>query len=139
MEHITVLIADDEVDVLEIMAKKISAVGYKVLTASDGQEAWEKIKAEIPDVILLDLRMPKLDGFMVLKNLRDNPPTKKWQPVIIISAVGELDSMKRGFDLEADHYLTKPCDMEVVLKSIRLMVSLIPQRRSNLEMDEEKK
>ena len=135
MSNIKVLIADDEKDVLEIMEKKISAAGYIVVTAADGQEAWEKIQSEVPDIILLDLTMPKMDGFTVLKNLREKPPTAKWQPVIIISAHGELENMTKGFSLEADHYITKPCDMEVVLRGIRLMVSLIPQRKSKTEME----
>ena len=134
MDNIKVLIADDEKDVLEIMEKKVAAAGYQVVTAMDGEEAWEKIKTESPDVILLDLTMPKVDGLTVLKNLRENPPSVKWQPVIIISARDELDDMKKGFSLEADHYITKPCDMGVVLRSIRLMVSLIPIRKSKLEM-----
>ena len=135
MNNIKVLIADDEKDVLEVMEKRISAEGYTVVTARDGQEAWDKIVSESPDVILLDLTMPKMDGLMVLKNLREHPPSAKWQPVIIVSARGELEDMKKGFTLEADHYLAKPCDIEVILRGIKLMVSLIPQRKSKPEMD----
>lgn len=133
MPNIKVLVADDEKDVLEVMAKKIAAAGYLVVTAADGEEAWAKIKSESPDVIVLDLTMPKKDGLDVLKDLRDNPPSAQWQPVIIVSARGELEDMKKGLDLEADHYITKPCDMETVLKGIRMMVNLIPQRKSKLE------
>lgn len=135
MAIIKVLIADDEKDILEVMKRKIAAAGYAVVAALDGEQAWEKIKSESPDVILLDLTMPKMDGFTVLKKLRENPPSAKWQPVIIVSAHGELEDMKKGFSLDADHYLTKPCDMEAVLKAIHLMVSLIPQRKSKLEME----
>lgn len=136
MNQIKVLIADDDKDILNILKKKVSEAGYEVTTALDGEEAWNKIKDESPDVILLDLTMPKMDGLDVLKNLRQNPPSAKWQPVIIVSARGELEDMKKGFSLEADHYLTKPCDMDVVLKAIRTMVSLIPRRKSKLEMRE---
>src|SRR3989338_3688597 len=135
MSNVKVLIADDEKDILDVMKKKIEAAGYSVVAAKDGEEAWEKIRSESPDVIVLDLTMPKMDGLTVLKNLRENPPSAKWQPVIIVSARGELEDMKKGFALEADHYITKPCDMEAVLKGIRLMVSLIPQRKSKLEMN----
>jgi DNA-binding response OmpR family regulator len=127
---IKILIADDESEVLSIMAKKIAAEGYQVVTANDGEEAWEKIKTESPDVILLDITMPKKDGFTVLKELRTNPPSTKWQPVIIISAHRELDSMKQGFSLDADHYIIKPCTINDVLKSIRLMINLIPHRQN---------
>jgi DNA-binding response OmpR family regulator len=130
-----ILMADDEPYILEIMAKKIAQAGYKVVTAPDGEEALAKIKSEDPDIILLDLNMPKMDGFEVLKNLRENPPSKKWQPVIIISARTDLDDMKKGFSLEADHYLTKPCNVPDILKAIRLMINLIPQRKSKEEGD----
>jgi len=125
---IKILIADDEDVVLEIMAKKIASQDYEVVTAKDGQEAWAKIVSELPDIIILDLNMPKMDGWAVLSQLRQNPPTKRWLPVIIVSAQNELESFRKGVDLEADHYLTKPCPIEDILKAIRLMLSLIPQR-----------
>ncbi len=133
MSQAKILIADDETEVLGVMQKRIAKEGYRVITAQDGEQAWEKIKSDDPDVILLDLRMPKMDGLTVLKNLRENPPTAKWQPVIIVSAMGEIEDMKKGFDLEADHYITKPCQMEDVIKSIHLMLTLIPARRSKFE------
>lgn len=128
-EHpIKILIADDEEVVLEIMARKIASQGYEVVTAKDGQEAWDKIVSEVPDIIILDLNMPKMNGWAVLSLLRQNPPTKRWQPVIIVSAQNELESFQKGVNLEADHYLTKPCQIEDILKAIRLMLALIPQR-----------
>lgn len=127
---IKILIADDEDVVLEIMARKIASQGYEVITAKDGQEAWSKIVSGLPDVIILDLNMPKMDGWAVLSQLRHNPPTKRWQPVIIVSAQNELENFKKGVDLEADHYLTKPCPIEEILRAIRLMLSLVPQRNT---------
>ena len=133
MQTIKILMADDEPEILNIMAKKIAQAGFLVVTAEDGEQAWQKIQAESPDVILLDLSMPKMDGLTVLKNLREKPPADKWQPVIIISAKGELHDMHKGFSLEADHYIAKPCSIEDILKGIRLMLSLIPQRKSASE------
>jgi len=127
---IKILIADDEQVVLEIMARKIASQGYEVVTAKDGQEAWGRIISDFPDVVILDLNMPKMDGWAVLSQLRQNPPTKRWQPVIIVSAQNELENFKKGVNLEADHYLTKPCQIEDILKSIRLMLSLVPQRNT---------
>jgi CheY-like chemotaxis protein len=127
---IKILIADDEKVVLEIMAKKITSQGYEVITANDGQEAWGKIVNDCPDIILLDLNMPKMDGWAVLSQLRQTPPSRRWQPVIIISAQNELESFKKGVTLQADHYLTKPCQIEDVIRAIRLMLSLIPQRNT---------
>ena len=130
-EHpIKILVADDEDAVLEIMARKIASQGYEVITAKDGQEAWGMVTAQLPDLIILDLNMPKMDGWAVLRQLRLNPPTRRWVPVIIVSAQSELESFKKGVSLQADHYLTKPCQIEDILRAIRLMLSLIPQRNT---------
>ena len=128
MSVIKVLLAEDEVSTLEIMARKIADAGYGVVTADNGKMAWEKIQQESPDVIILDVTMPGLDGWEVLKRVRRNPTPKKWQPVILVSALSQSDHLKQGFDLQADHYITKPCRIEDILRSIRLMVTLIPMR-----------
>lgn len=131
MEPLKVLIADDEDDIRSVMEKRIASEGYQVVTAVDGEDAWQKIREEDPDLIILDLTMPKKDGMEVLTDLRKTPPSKKWQPVIIVSARSELKDIKQGLEMEADHYLTKPCQMEDVIKGIRLMQALIPQRNSD--------
>ena len=131
MTNFKVLIADDEKEVLEILAKRIQAEGYRVVCAHDGQEAWNKITQESPDIIVLDLTMPKKDGLEILADLRKIPAPPKWQPVIIVSARHELNDMQKGFALEADHYIAKPCTPEDILKAIRLMISLIPQRKTS--------
>jgi len=73
----------------------------------------------------------------VLKELRENPPSDKWQPVIICSGQSELDDMQKGFELEADHYITKPCSYTDILKAIQLMSSLIPQHKTQEELEED--
>lgn len=130
---IKILMAEDEIDVLEVMAKKVAAEGYQVVKTERGDEALELLRNEVPDIVLLDINLPGKDGFAVLKELRENPPSSKWIPVIIISARKTLEDMKRGFDLEADHYLTKPCTVQDVLKGIRLMEQLRHQRLKNSE------
>jgi DNA-binding response OmpR family regulator len=125
-----ILVADDEADITDVMARKIAAEGYEVIKAYDGQEAWDRILADRPDMVLLDVNMPRKDGFAILRELRAGPPEAQGLPVIIISARQELDDIKRGMDLEADHYLTKPCAMSDVIKAIRLMERLRRQRRT---------
>ncbi len=134
MQNLKILMADDEPDVLDIMAKKVFVQGYTVVTAHDGQEAWDKIQSESPDIIILDLNMPKMNGFEVLQKLRSEPPAEKWQPVIIVSARNELDDVKKGLSLEAEHYLVKPCSIEDIFKAIKLTISLIPQHKSPSEL-----
>jgi two-component system, OmpR family, alkaline phosphatase synthesis response regulator PhoP len=128
MPEIKVLIADDDKGFLTLMSKKITEVGYTVLTAQDGQEAEARIAADSPDVIILDISMPKLDGLSVLKHLREQsiPSKETWQPVIIVSGHKDLEQMTKAYNLQADHYITKPCSVEDITKSIELMVSLIP-------------
>jgi DNA-binding response OmpR family regulator len=101
--------------------------GYEVVTALDGEEALLKVKQDDPDIIILDLLLPKLNGFEVLKEIRQKYEDK-WRPVIIISAQAELDSLRKGYALEADHYLTKPVTMEKVLQGVETLASLIPLR-----------
>ena len=120
--------ADDEDAILEIMARRVASQGYKVIVARNGVEAWAKIVSDSPDIIILDLTMPQMTGWEVLAKLRKDPPSPKWQPVIIVSAQSDSEKIKEGFEAEADHYLTKPCRIEDILKAIRLMASLIPQR-----------
>jgi len=134
MSDLKVLMADDEIDVLQVMAKKVREAGYEVATARDGVEAWDKIQSENPDVIVLDLMMPQRDGYEILKELRENPPTTKWQPVIIVSAKNELEDMEKTFSMEADHYITKPCGVDDILKAIRQMVQLLPQHKTLTEL-----
>ena len=121
-----ILMADDEKELLDIMASRVMKEGYAVIKAYDGEEAWEKIVKESPDVILLDLTMPKRDGLDVLKQLREKPPSTKWQPVIIVSARGELTDMQKSYALEADHHIVKPCRIEDIMKALKLMIRLIP-------------
>ncbi|HBO97558.1 MAG TPA: hypothetical protein DE315_06085 [Candidatus Omnitrophica bacterium] len=128
---IKVLMAEDEPEVLDIMSRKVAAAGYTVITANDGEEAWEKIREESPDVIVLDLIMPGRNGLEVLRNIREKPTSGHWQPVIIVSAKRELEDLQEGYALEADHYITKPCQIEDILRSIQLMVRLIPQHRGH--------
>jgi DNA-binding response OmpR family regulator len=122
-----ILVVDDDKEIVDILQKRLLQEGYSVTVAFDGEGALLKIKEDNPDIILLDLMLPKLNGFDVLKEIREKYKDK-WRPVIIISAKNDLESLKTSYSLEADHYLTKPCNMEDVLRGIKTMISLIPLR-----------
>jgi len=122
------LVVDDDKDIVETLQKRLKAEGYEVITAFDGEEALVKVKDANPDIILLDLMLPKLNGFDVLKEIREKF-SDKWRPVIIVSAQTDLESVKKGYNMEADHYLTKPCSVENILHGITTMISLIPHRK----------
>ena len=122
-----ILVVDDETDIRETIRGRLIREGYEVVTAADGDEALVKFQQTKPDIVLLDLMMPKRNGFEVLHEIRTSY-TDKWRPIIIVSAKDDLESTKKCYKMEADHYLIKPCTMEQVLHGIRTMISLIPQR-----------
>jgi len=124
------LLVDDDRDVIETLKVRLSNEGYVVFTAFDGEEALVKVEQDNPDIILLDLVIPKLGGHEVLKVVREKYKDR-WRPIIIMSAKNELDSVQESYELEADHYLVKPCTIDNILRGIRVMISLIPLRKDN--------
>lgn len=114
-----ILIADDFSDNISLMARYLKGEGFNYITASDGIEVLNKTRSEMPDLILLDINMPKKDGFEVLKELRADPAIEHI-PVIILTAA-RLDSIdiQTGLNLGADDYMTKPFDRRELLARIR--------------------
>ena len=114
-----ILIADDVQDNLSLLARFLQSEGYAYITATDGLEALEKIRSYIPDLVLLDVNMPKMDGFRVLEEVRSDPAIQHI-PVIILTAarVGYAD-LHSGLNLGADDYITKPFDRRELLARIR--------------------
>lgn len=123
-----ILIVDDDKEIVEMLKVKLTQEGYETAEAYDGEKALEKVEKEDPDLVLLDLMLPKINGFEVLKQIREKHKDK-WRPVIILSAKTDLEFVKKGYSMEADHYLTKPCSMENILRGIRTMISLMPLRK----------
>ena len=121
------LVVDDNKDIVDTLQRRLTKEGYEVSVAYDGEEALQKVKEADPDIILLDLMMPKLNGFEVLKEVREKFKDR-WRPIIIISAKDELESMQKCYSMEADHYLTKPCSIENILQGIMTMISLLCAR-----------
>jgi DNA-binding response OmpR family regulator len=122
-----ILVMDDEKEAVDMLITFLSSRGYTAISASDGVEGLKKLDEEHPDVVLCDIRMPKKDGFQFLTELRQ---TRKWTPVIIVSAVTEPAEILKGYNLEADYYITKPLNLEDVLKAVKIMLSLIPLRKT---------
>ncbi len=114
-----ILIADDFPDNVRLLSVRLRNEGYEFITAYDGLEAWKKIKAEQPDLVLLDVNMPKLDGFEVLGKIRNDTATQHI-PVIVLTAarIGTRDVLK-GLNLGADDYVTKPIDWQELSARIR--------------------
>ncbi len=104
MKQFRILVVDDEERILNFLRSKLKISGYEVLTASNGVEALEQVQAQEPDLIVLDVMMPRKDGFETLKELRTFSPV----PVIILSAKGANADKIKGLALGADDYLAKP-------------------------------
>lgn len=114
MERFCILLVDDEERILNFLKAKLKVHGYDVLTAMNGVEALEQAKGQDPDLIVLDVLMPKMDGFDTLKQLR----TFSKVPVIMLSAVGADGDRIKGFGLGADDYLPKPFNPDELLARI---------------------
>ena len=112
-----ILVADDRPEVLELVKVTLEGEDYKVLCASDGKEALEKIGLERPDLVLLDVVMPKMDGFEVLSKIREDPKTKD-TPVIMLTAQGQKVDQEKGRRLGARDYITKPFSPSHLLNKI---------------------
>lgn len=105
-ENLKVLLIEDEKEVAELYRLKLSLDGYSVSVALDGQEGLHKALNEHPDLIFLDIKMPGMDGFEVLKILRSKEETKK-TPIVILSNFDEQEMIEKGLTLGANEYLIK--------------------------------
>lgn len=102
-----ILVVDDEKHIVRLVQVNLERAGYEVVTAYDGEEALQKVKQERPDLIVLDVMMPKMDGFEVMKHLKADPETKEI-PVIMLTAKAQDADVFRGWKAGVDCYLTKP-------------------------------
>lgn len=112
-----ILVIDDEPDLVKIIEARLKQADREVLVAHDGQEGLEKARTEKPDLILLDLMLPKLDGYKVCRILKFDKKYKNI-PIIILTAKGQENDEKLGREAGADAYLTKPYQHEVVFAKI---------------------
>ncbi|OGH95187.1 MAG: hypothetical protein A2538_03380 [Candidatus Magasanikbacteria bacterium RIFOXYD2_FULL_41_14] len=105
-EKTQVLIVEDDEFLSGIYQKKFEMEGFKTLIATDGEKGWSEAKKKIPDLILLDILLPKLDGFAVLSKLKADPDTKNI-PVILLTNLGQKDDVDKGIEAGAVDYLIK--------------------------------
>src|SRR5467141_970496 len=108
-EDVNVLFIEDDPAVAEMYKLKLELDGYRVTVAKSGEEGLDHAKSQVPDIVFLDIRLPKMDGFAVLENLRSDGVTRNI-PVIILSNYGEKELVDRGLKLGALDYLIKSDD-----------------------------
>lgn len=114
----TILIVEDEFDIRELLEAYLTNEGYKVIAAEDGEEALELFHDGHPDLVLLDLLLPGLDGFQVCRAIREESDL----PVIMLTALGSEQSELKGFDLRVDDYIAKPFSMPVLLRRVEAVL-----------------
>ena len=116
-----ILVVDDEEDILELLKFNLSREGYQVLCAVSGEQALRLVRSENPDLIMLDLMLPGIDGLEVTKRLKNDPDTKNL-PIVMLTAKGEEADIVTGLELGADDYITKPFSPRVLIARIRAVL-----------------
>ena len=133
MEQKRILIADDEKDILELLEYTLEKEGYEVYKAKDGEETLRKAQEHIPDIILLDIMMPKMDGIEVCRHLRADSRFDE-SIVIILTARGEEYSEVAGFEAGADDYVTKPIKLRALMQRLEALQRRGPKPVSEVLM-----
>ncbi len=113
-----ILVVDDELDMLKVVVFRLKQSGYEVITASDGVEGLKKAEEEIPDLILLDVMMPRMDGYAMASKLRELKKTQSI-PIIMLTAKSDPDDVTRFHELGAIDYIVKPFDQVVLLEKVK--------------------
>ena len=123
-----ILVVEDDFDIQELLQNFIQEAGYEVMTASDGIEAMDMFAKNKYDLILLDIMLPKIDGFGVCELIRKQSQV----PIIMLTALGGEEEQIRGLDLQVDDYITKPFSMPVLVRRIAAVL-----RRTNHQQDDQ--
>jgi DNA-binding response OmpR family regulator len=123
-----ILLVDDDPDILDALSMILQSQGYQVVTARDGVEALASLRGEMPALMILDLLMPKMDGFAVCKELQD-PRWAKYRniPILILTSVREEASRRRyeletGLELDVDDYVEKPVSPDILLERVGRLI-----------------
>ncbi|MFZ6035281.1 MAG: response regulator transcription factor [Patescibacteria group bacterium] len=127
----TILIVEDEKDIRESLQNSLTENNYLVVTAEDGAQALSLVEKKIPDLVILDLGLPKISGESVLREIKQNYPA---MPVIILSAKTETSDIVTGFNLGADNYVPKPFVIEELLARIKARFNSLGEGRFKLKV-----
>ncbi len=118
MKQTTVLVVDDDPQMQRLVVRNLQLEGYATLTAANGQEGVDRVREHAPDLILMDVMMPKMDGFTACQQIRSFTLT----PIIMLTARGRDEDKVRGLDAGADDYLTKPFSVDELLARVRAVL-----------------
>jgi adenylate cyclase len=116
-----ILVVDDDPDQREIMCWRLATQGYKTIMAADGEEALATARAQLPDLIMLDATMPRLDGFEVCRRLKADA-SFPFTPIIMVTALAAVEDVVAGLEAGADEYLTKPVEQPSLVARVRAIL-----------------
>jgi two-component system alkaline phosphatase synthesis response regulator PhoP len=132
-KHAKILLVDDEPDILEIVGYNLSNEGYKVITANNGVEGVEKAKKEKPQLIILDVMMPEMDGIEACEQIRKIPDLND-SIITFLTARGEDYSQMAGFDAGADDYITKPIKPKLLVSKVKALLRRYKSKETDSEV-----
>ena len=127
-----ILIVDDAIDTVELLRKRFHSEGYDTSEAYDGEEALKRVDEYNPDLIVLDVMMPKIDGYEVCRRLK-NDENKKYIPILMLTAKGGVESKVKGLEIGADDYLAKPFDYKELSARVKSLLTIKASREKLLE------
>ncbi|MBO9369763.1 MAG: response regulator [Chloroflexi bacterium] len=113
-----ILVAEDEKDIRELIAFTLRFAGFDVLLATNGAEAVEVAEAERPDLVILDVRMPRMSGYEACRRLKENPKTASL-PIVFLSAKGQDSEIQQGLESGAEEYILKPFAPDELIQQVR--------------------
>jgi len=128
-----ILVVDDEANIRELLTQEFTEAGYAVVTAANGREAVARVRADRPDLIVLDVMMPEMNGFDVAAVLKNDPVTMDI-PIVILSIVQDRD---RGYRVGVDRYLTKPIDTDLLFREVGALIEQKKSHKRVLVVDED--
>jgi CheY-like chemotaxis protein len=123
-----ILIAEDERDIRDLVAFSLQFGGFQVVQAANGAEAVERAQAELPDLILMDVRMPKMTGYEACKMLKTLPAVRDI-PVVFLSAKGQESEIQTGLEAGAEEYILKPFAPDELARQVRVVLARAAARR----------
>ena len=116
-----ILVIDDDISILELIKINLELLGHEVITCGDGIKGFALAQQEVPDLIVLDVMMPEVDGYTVAQRIRHNKTTKDI-PILMLTALGMLKDKVQGFDSGVDDYLTKPFELDELKVRVRALL-----------------
>src|SRR5436189_5673358 len=123
-----ILIVDDDLDTLRLVGLMLQRQGYQISAATNGQQGLDKAFEEDPDLILLDVMMPDMDGYEVTRRLRQNPATEE-TPILMFTAKSQLDDKVVGFEVAANDYLTKPTHPSELQARVKTLLARVVKKK----------